>query len=90
MRFNDIMYLQCIYDELILDGQGNKKIVKMGNSLGITIPAAFLHKLNLLQGTSVDLELLEGKILITRSLPDEPALPLSESAVLDLLEKRTS
>lgn len=64
-----------------------KKIVKMGNSLGITIPAAFLEEMKLSLGTDVNLELDKGSITITRCEPIEAQFPLSESEILSLLEK---
>jgi antitoxin MazE len=47
------------------------KVQKWGNSLGIRIPGPFAEQLNIVEGSEIELLLLEGEILLrpTRQKP---------------------
>ncbi len=42
------------------------RVRKWGNSLGIRIPKVFAERLGLAEGTEVDFELWEGKLLVKK------------------------
>jgi antitoxin MazE len=44
-----------------------RKVLKIGNSLGITFPMGFLNKLGIHQGDEIQMELEEDKIVIKKS-----------------------
>ena len=57
------------------------QIQKWGNSLAFRIPRSFAKEININQGTTVDLEIKEGNLIVT---------PLKKKIVLkDLLMKMT-
>ncbi|WP_339172616.1 AbrB/MazE/SpoVT family DNA-binding domain-containing protein [Anoxybacillus sp. FSL W8-1294] len=44
-----------------------RKVLKVGNSLGVTFPMEFLNKLGIHQGDEIQMELEEDKIVIRKS-----------------------
>jgi antitoxin MazE len=44
-----------------------RKVLKIGNSLGITFPAEFLRKLDLHQGDEIQIELENDRIVMKKS-----------------------
>ncbi|ASA97526.1 MAG: hypothetical protein KatS3mg080_0580 [Anoxybacillus sp.] len=44
-----------------------RKVLKVGNSLGVTFPMEFLNKLGIHQGDEIQMELEEDKIVIKKS-----------------------
>lgn len=52
----------------------NRKITKIGNSVGITLPADLLKSVGLSQGDGVQIEVKDGKIIVQKNeqlnLPD--------------------
>ena len=44
-----------------------RKVLKVGNSLGVTFPTEFLNKLGIHQGDEIQMELEEDKIVIKKS-----------------------
>ena len=43
-----------------------KRILKIGNSYGVILPAEYVKQLGLENGCKVTLKLIEGKIVITK------------------------
>ncbi len=44
-----------------------RKVTKIGNSLGVTFPADVLKKINVKQGDEVNVEVRNGEIVLTKS-----------------------
>ena len=44
-----------------------RKVTKIGNSLGVTIPADVLKKIDVVQGDEITLDLREGEIILRKS-----------------------
>lgn len=45
----------------------DRKVLKIGNSLGVTFPSGFLQKLDIHQGDEVQMELEDNQIVIKKS-----------------------
>ncbi|WP_041638478.1 AbrB/MazE/SpoVT family DNA-binding domain-containing protein [Anoxybacillus flavithermus] len=45
----------------------DRKVLKIGNSLGVTFPIEFLHKLDIHQGDEIQMELENNQIVIKKS-----------------------
>ena len=52
------------------------KVVKWGNSLGLRIPKSFAEEVNVIEGSTVDLSLEDGRLVIRPT--DQPKYPLDE------------
>ena len=59
------------------------RVQRWGNSLAIRIPKAFANEFNLKHNSSVDISLLEGKIVVKPVIEPEPIL---EQRVSDITE----
>lgn len=49
------------------------KVQKWGNSLGIRIPGPFAEQLNIIEGSEIELQLLDGQIVL-RPIRHKPTL----------------
>jgi putative addiction module antidote len=47
-------------------GQFERKVTKVGNSFGITLPNELLKQVGLVQGDDVQVEVIDGKIVLRK------------------------
>jgi antitoxin component of MazEF toxin-antitoxin module len=59
-----------------------RKLVRIGNSLGVTLPPSAISSLGVVEGDSVDVEVENDHVLIT----SRPALPTLLAAWLPIAE----
>lgn len=55
---------------------------KIGNSLGSIIPASLIRQLNLQEGSEINVNVIDGKIVIESAEPQKTKLPFCEDDLL--------
>ena len=51
--------------------QFERKVTKIGNSFGITLPYELLRQVGLAQGDDVQIEVIDGKVVLQKKRADD-------------------